>query len=864
MAAAGRFGDAAALLQARLADAHTDASDRAGLLAWLADVDAQLGHSDEARRAADEADPLARARHDFASVARLEAARGHIDGIRGLSLDAIAHYRNSLAAAEQAHDAGVLEEALGGMAAWYEAAGDWTRALYYAQRAFDADSAPSDRKHAIFLYRRGIAYEESGARDDAVSSFTDGLQIARRIGDQRLIGLMIAELAGIYHEIDHDDVRAASAYEDALRIFHDNHLTADEVAYANNAANVYRDAGDSAEALRRYRAALALAERAHVGRTTVFLRKNIGQTLADLHQDGPAADMLLAALHEADAASAAKLRWQARLELARLVESSNPAAADRYFSEALDVLEANQAGMLLDNFKAGALGAAIARYDLYDAYIHFLLEHDRGREAFVVAERGRARVFLENLAGAREGLAGAVPDEMRRREADLLRDISAGQIHLRDAGAGSAANPALRAAIDRDEQALAALRLRFAIEYPSLAGLRFPRVSTVDDLQQALAPGQVFVSYFLGVSQSTCFVVSRRTFEVLRLPARAEIDSKVAAAVAALRRPDGNPRPLLAPLWPLLGFDRIRLERGQQLVIVPHGVLAYLPFETMLAPDGAYLITRVPISYEASASTAMFLRTATRAPVSGNVRLAAIGDPVTGSGAARSTRAFDARTVGALAPLAYAGEELRKVVDTIGGPAVVLGRDGATEAALETPAVRGARIVHFATHALVDEQHPERSALALTAKPPASDGILQVRHIYRLRLTADLVTLSACDTALGANIPGEGFVNLARALNAAGARTVVATLWDIDDAASVGNTVAFYRGIRDGEPVADALREAKLRAIDAGAHPYYWAAFIATGNADRPVTLPRSSAAGRLEWLCAVVLLAQAAVFLFA
>jgi CHAT domain-containing protein len=144
-------------------------------------------------------------------------------------------------------------------------------------------------------------------------------------------------------------------------------------------------------------------------------------------------------------------------------------------------------------------------------------------------------------------------------------------------------------------------------------------------------------------------------------------------------------------------------------------------------------------------------------------------------------------------------------------------------------------VLHFATHGLIDEDQPERSGLALTPQPPEWDGLLQTREIFKLHLRGALVTLSACQTALGKSVTGEGIIGLSRAFFYAGANTVVASLWDVNDAATPEFMARFYSGIRAGRPVDAAMRAAKLAFIRSRsplAHPYYWASFVVTGNPD--------------------------------
>jgi CHAT domain-containing protein len=152
------------------------------------------------------------------------------------------------------------------------------------------------------------------------------------------------------------------------------------------------------------------------------------------------------------------------------------------------------------------------------------------------------------------------------------------------------------------------------------------------------------------------------------------------------------------------------------------------------------------------------------------------------------------------------------------------------------------RIIHFATHAFIDDNKPARSAIVLSLdQDPKEDGFLQMREVFNLKLKADLVVLSACQTGLGQLIRGEGIEGLSRAFFYAGASSVLLSLWAINDQASYQLLERFYVHLRSANPVMDSLRRAKLELIDSGvlAHPYYWAGFVVAGNADT-VIFPRS------------------------
>ncbi|MEM7353547.1 MAG: CHAT domain-containing protein, partial [Acidobacteriota bacterium] len=165
-----------------------------------------------------------------------------------------------------------------------------------------------------------------------------------------------------------------------------------------------------------------------------------------------------------------------------------------------------------------------------------------------------------------------------------------------------------------------------------------------------------------------------------------------------------------------------------------------------------------------------------------------------------------------------------------------LGLDASRPTAM-SPELRDYRFVHFATHGLMHSQHPELSGVVLSLVDEQGrprEGLLTLRDIYTLRLRAELVVLSACQTALGAEIAGEGLMGLPRGFFYAGAPRVIASLWKVDDRATAELMSFFYRELLQAKRrPAEALRQAQLamwRDSERWQDPYYWAAFVLYGE----------------------------------
>lgn len=295
----------------------------------------------------------------------------------------------------------------------------------------------------------------------------------------------------------------------------------------------------------------------------------------------------------------------------------------------------------------------------------------------------------------------------------------------------------------------------------------------------------------------------------------------------------------------LLGQARGSLHE-KRVIIVPDGFLQYVPFDVLL-PSGTNDLVMLP-----SASTLKALRDKVQGRARPISEVTVFADPV--------FEKDDHRVAGnSFSPAKDIKPEAVKQVarDVLGssyiprlpnshyeaeaivkafGPQKVRRREGfAANRQTAQEDLSGYRVIHFATHGFLDTHHPQLSGLALsmvTRNGKAQDGYLRLRDIYQMKLSADLVVLSACQSALGKDLESEGMIGLTRAFFSAGSNRIISTLWRVDDQATAELMSHFYRRLHNGESPSVALRDAQsdLRRIPDWNHPYYWAAFVLQGE----------------------------------
>jgi CHAT domain-containing protein len=370
-------------------------------------------------------------------------------------------------------------------------------------------------------------------------------------------------------------------------------------------------------------------------------------------------------------------------------------------------------------------------------------------------------------------------------------------------------------------------------------------------VEQVLKGDEVLLEYVLDDPTSFCVVVSQKGAFIRLLPAgRKEIENLSQQFVGEIRTKASGAE-LSKRLYAILVKPVPEGATATRLIIAPDAILNLLPFEALRGAQGEYLLKSRVISYVPSGTILNTLRHAEQQKPAPKPLLA-VGDVEyeNQGGAGRritppaSIRGRIERGIAdfsgiGLHDLPETRAEVEEIGKIVGSDAVMLLGKDATETAFKKQPLNQFRILHLAVHGFADTQYPERSALVLGADAQSGDdGLLQVREIIRLRLNAELTTLSACDSGVGKLQGQEGISNLVEAFLVAGSKSVVASLWSADDTFASALMEQFYRHLAQGEDTSSALRNAKLELLAKygdQVSPFYWAAFIAVGETSTPI-----------------------------
>ena len=490
--------------------------------------------------------------------------------------------------------------------------------------------------------------------------------------------------------------------------------------------------------------------------------------------------------------------WLILNDRGRIAKSEgNADSSIDYFKKAIDVIEAQRANI---NTEANKIGFVGDKQNVYSQLIAVLFEAKRANEAYEYIERAKARALVDLLADKNDF---AVPVEEAKNVAELLASYRA------------AGNDALaQAPIDmsnahesKQRNMVVQKAGELGAAAPELASLVSVSTASVKQIQDRLMPNEVIVEYYFRGKDIYVMTLSSAGVHATMVDG-AGLEDLVRVFRHKLQEvSEGVVKPAQALYDKLL--RPIESDLGNRdLLIVPHGFLHYVPFAAL--HDGTdYLIQSRALRYLPSASVLKYLKPSrTKIPdkilVLGNPDL---GDPKMDLPNAEQ----EARMIAAMLP----DNEL-------------LVRDKATKAAFKQFAP-SFHYLHIASHGEFNADNAINSRLLLS-KTGLEDGSLTVNELYGVRLDADLVTLSACETGLGKVLNGDDLVGLTRGFLYAGSSNVVASLWQVDDLATTELMKRFYTNLQDNIHKREALRQAQLDTRKEFPHPFFWAAFFLTGE----------------------------------
>ena len=514
------------------------------------------------------------------------------------------------------------------------------------------------------------------------------------------------------------------------------------------------------------------------------------------------------------------------------------AEASALYEQAEDVVEGMLIGVDEPYWNSSV---AAARSETYLRHFELVTKNGDAPQAFAVLERVRGRTLAWALRDRK-----AKPTTESDQTAALEGDVAGLQVRLMQTNGAPEREQLLDNLVEYER------RLGLAWTEEDVPNRRLPgQPVALTAVENDLHPDEVLLEYVLDDPISFCISVTRRGTHIQALPiGRTEVERLTEQFVDELRAKGGREetskhlfRELLEPIP--------EAKTATRIIIAPDGALNLLPFEALRDNAGEYLLKSRVISYVPSGTILDVLRRASKNEPAANPFLG-VGDvsyenqggvgrriPAPDSVRGRVLRGMADFSGMRLQDLPQTREEVEEIGKIVGPNAVILLGKDATETAFKKEPLDQFRVLHLAVHGFADTQYPERSALVLGTDPKSGDdGLLQVREIVRLRLKAELTTLSACDTGVGKLQGQEGVSSLVEAFLVAGSKSVVASLWSADDTFASALMNRFYLRLGQGEDTGSALRDAKLDLLakyGGQVSPFYWAGFVAVGETSTPI-----------------------------
>lgn len=787
----------------------------------------------------------------------------------------IEYYEQALALHRDIKDRGLEGVALTSLGNTYVNLSQFEKARDYYEQALAVQREIRDKlNEGASLNNLGIVYRNLGEYEKSRDYAEQALRLQREIKYRQGEGVALNSLGLVSSNLRQYE-KAREYFVQALAIRREIKDRRGEAWTVTSLGSVYLNLGQYAKAREHYEQALDIQRDIKDKDGEGSTLAGLGDVNVSLKQFDKARDFYAKALA---IRREIKDKWAEAQVLYRVArvdrDSGKLSDAHLHIESALSLVESIRANVGGQELRTSYFASV---QDYYTLYIDVLmrLHKQRPAEGYAVAallasERARARSLIELLTESRVEIRQGVDPALLDRERILRQQLNVTaerQTRLLSRTHTEQQVGEINKEIQTLTSEYQATQTQIRATSPRYAALTQPQPLTLVEIKQLLDSETVILEYSLGEDRSYLWTVTNASVDSYELPGRAEIEEdarriydayRTNNAVEVKKASADVSRKLLAPAARHLGRRR--------LLIVASGALQYLPFGALHAVATAPsrpLIADCEIVILPSASTLAVLRRELSGRQQAAKSVAVLADPVfdrndprvnlvlsekpsgESAGSPKSANASvtslerSAREVGLLS-FDRLRSTRREAEDIIASTRLGTGLKALDFEASRATAVSGElaqyRIVHFATHGMLNNQHPELSGLVLSLvdeRGQPQDGFLRAHEVYNMKLGADLVVLSGCQTALGKEAKGEGLLGLTRGFMYAGSPRVVASLWQVPDRATAELMKRFYRGMLvEGLQPAAALRAAQVAMLKDKRWnaPYYWAAFVLQGE----------------------------------
>jgi CHAT domain-containing protein/Tfp pilus assembly protein PilF len=767
---------------------------------------------------------------------------------------ALEYYHRSMKFKEEINDQYGIAAILNNIGGIYQAQGNYIQALEYCHKSLKlVEKLGSKQGISSALVNIGNVHHSQGNHAQALEYYQRSLKIAEETGDK--VGIRIAlGNTGTAHQSQGNYTESLEYHHRCLKIAEETGNKAGISNALNNIGSVHQSQGNYTQALEYYHRSLKIAE--EIGE-----KGGIGDTLnniGSIHQlqgnHKQAVEFASRATDLAEQTGLPGLFRDSRIVAGQAYQALHqPQETKKAFTDAIFAIEEirNQVvgnAQQQQQFFAGNLAP-------YYGMVRLLIEQNNNLGAFAFAERAKARALLDVLQTGKLSITKAMSPAEKQQEEKLTYELVSLNAQIYTEKLHAQPNQTrlndLNARLQKARLDLEAFHTSLYAAHPELKTQR----GQTQPITLAEAAGLIpddktaLLEFIVDKDQTYLFALSKGApqqvvdFQVYKIDIKQDELAKLCNQYRqqlADRRVSYHA--LATRLYDLLlNPARTHLAGKTNLVIIPDGVLWELPFQTLQPARSHFLIEDAAISYAPSLTVLQkMMQTRQKKGTPAAPTLLAVGNPIISK--ETSGRVKTVTMDEQLLPLPEAERQVR-LLQRLYSPArskVYIGQK-ADEARIKAEA-GNARILQLATHGILNDASPMYSQIVLAQGEADAneDGLLEAWEIMNLELNADLVVLSACETARGKLGAGEGMIGLAWALFVAGSPATVVSQWKVESASTTELMVAFHRNLQAGRgrlssklSKAEAMRRAALKLMKTSAysHPFYWAGFVVIGDA---------------------------------
>jgi tetratricopeptide (TPR) repeat protein len=797
---------------------------------------------------------------------------------------ALEHHQQALAIFREIKDRPGEAQALSqlGLISWF--LGQYDRAVEYNQQALTIFREIKDRRgEGHTLGNLGVEYYRLGRSQQAIEYHQQALAIARKIKDRRNQTNELINLGEVYHDLGQYE-QALESYRQGLELARKLKSRRGQGQALTDLGLTHYELGQYKQALECHQQSLAIHRETKNKIDQGVSLVSLGLVFDNLGQADQARKALQEALKLCQEVGNPENLWRAHRALGKVeAKQGSYDQAISHYRQALDTIEGLRAGLGSKESKSTYMKNKLFVYDELIELLRSLHEKDPAkgydREALEIFERKQGRLFLEEMgqSGARN-FAG-LPEQVRSQETELenrLDKLQAALVKERSRPQPEKARlETLETELQQAREAFQTLKVEIQAKHPDYYALKYPQPAKLAELQtQVLKPGEVMLVYGVMPDKTCQWVIGKEVFQLNTLPiGEKDLARKIAAYRRLIRKAAEGTGTAAGPQDPApKELDQLRhelytllfpapvgaaLSPGNVLYIIPTGPLYYLPFEALptQAPGQPprYLVEDYAVAYLSSASLLKTLRDAqSRKQNQPPYPLLAFANPryETGSGTPsgdKSLRGLQTRAYREIIgckfeELPETEDEVRAIKELLKAPAQshpLLVKEAASRSAIfslnQDARLSAYRYLVFACHGILPGEVDRVVQPALVLSYPEKDGYLTMGDVFSLKLNAQLVSLSACNTGRGSEVKGEGVVGLTRAFMYAGTPAVAVTLWSVESESAKELNVGMYRYLSQNHGRAAALREIKLALLrgECGNQyrdPFFWAPLVVFGD----------------------------------